>query len=77
MVISDFKAWADWVALYPETISFVNIVPPDGFLAGYRVTSRGFPVVQAVIEPLGIVLAGFGVVFAGGAVKRTKEQSYS
>lgn len=57
-VISSVKAWSDFIASYPRRPSVLTpIVPPAGFLEGYRVTGNGFPVVKAVLIPFGIVVA--------------------
>ena len=68
-VITDIDAWYDFIAQYPRQASvFDAIVPPEGFLAGYRVTVDGFPVVWAVLWPLGVVAAcaALTALHAGG-----------
>lgn len=56
-MITNIQRWADWIETYPSLDFSHAISAPDGFLEGYRITADGFPVVQALLEPLGIVAA--------------------
>ncbi|KAK3370636.1 hypothetical protein B0H63DRAFT_487339, partial [Podospora didyma] len=57
-IISSSSQWASFISEYPTpTDIFTSIVPPNGFLPAYRVAVGGFPVVRAVLEPFGVVLA--------------------
>ncbi|KAF2187522.1 hypothetical protein K469DRAFT_685985 [Zopfia rhizophila CBS 207.26] len=56
-VVTDILRWFTWIDTYPTLGPTQRITALDGFLVGYRMTVDGFPVVQAVLEPLGIVLA--------------------
>lgn len=57
-VINSFLAWTKFIDAYPKRATvFQSIVPPDGFLEGYRITANGFPVAKAVLVPFGIVVA--------------------
>ena len=72
-VVTDFEPWGRFFLSYPETTSVRDeIVPPDGFLQGYRITADGFPIAQAVIEPFGVVLAIAGVVLAATVEMRER-----
>jgi hypothetical protein len=57
-VVADENRWLDWIVLFDyDDASYTYSSPGDIFLEGYRSTVTGFPVVQALFEPLGIVLA--------------------
>lgn len=66
-VVSDFSRFINWsdTFTYEKTVyGFDSIVGGgDGFVEGWRVAVDGFPIIQAVFEPLGIVLACVGVVW--------------
>lgn len=61
-VITNIQHWADWIETYPSLDFSHSILAPDGFLEGYRITADGFPVVQALFEPLGVVAACTAIV---------------
>lgn len=69
-VVTDTTAWANWARSY----LFAESVSPDGFLEGYRTTVHGFPVVQAVLEPLGVVLTCAAVIFLMRAENKKPRQ---
>ena len=72
-VIRSLTQWASFIATYESTDVLQPIVAPDGFLPAYRVAVDGFPVVRAVLEPLGIVLACACAVYVARAeAKRAK-----
>jgi hypothetical protein len=50
-VVTDYSRWEEW-----DEVNALN-EPFDGFLNGYRETVNGFSVVQAVFEPLGLIVA--------------------
>lgn len=54
--------WDAFVASYTSLNIVQSIIIPDGFLRGYRTTVNGFPVVQAVLEFLGVILACAAIV---------------
>lgn len=59
-VVNTLKQWQDWIETYPEgdlLDVFATYSPPKDFLKGYRLLVTGFPIVQAVIEQIGIVVA--------------------
>jgi hypothetical protein len=71
-VINDLFAWSRFFSRYLEQERvFDSIIPPSGFLAGYRITITGFPVVQAILVPLGIVMAAASVAYL--ALQEAKE----
>ncbi|KAK4211622.1 hypothetical protein QBC37DRAFT_389539 [Rhypophila decipiens] len=65
-VITEAGNWFDFILSYGETepdyYGLTDYIPPEGFLTGYRTTVDGFPVVQAVLWPLGVVLACIAAV---------------
>lgn len=71
-VVTNIRASVNWFDLYPTTVGISDIIIPDGFLEGYRVTVDGFLVMQVVLEPLGIVLACAAIVFLAGPEGNTK-----
>src|SRR5687767_14254627 len=64
-IVTDVDQWEKFIDSYPPNELPDPIVPPDSFLQGYRQTVDGFPVVQAVIEPLGVVFAAAALVVLG------------
>jgi hypothetical protein len=49
----------------------IRIMPAPGFSEGYRTTVNGFPIAQALLEPLGVVVACAMVVLC---IRRRKVQ---
>ena len=70
-VVTDFSRWVDWDEANPGREA--GDAPMVGFLRGYRTTVNGFPIAQAVIEMLGIVVSCAAVVLLLSA--RNKETS--
>lgn len=61
-IVSDFTRWLVWADTFEFDDNMIIQGGGGGFLEGYRTTVTGFPVVQAVFEPLGVVLACLGMV---------------
>jgi hypothetical protein len=53
----------DWARTFDFNDNLVIQGGGGGFLQGYRTTVDGFPIIQALFEPLGVVLACAGMVF--------------
>lgn len=63
-VVTNDSRWLEW---FDEVVgNFYTVPRPDTWLHGYRVTARGFPVVEAVVEAAGKVLAYVGYGAGGG-----------
>lgn len=63
-IVADPQHWLAWYYTFNlnekgYTYSRVD----DGFVEGYRTTVDEFPVVQAVFEPLGVVMAAAMVIW--------------
>lgn len=73
-VITDSAQWFAFIFDYDQEEDpagfFPDYIPPDGFLPKYRVTADGFPVVQAVIQPLGVVVACASDVWSDRAERK-------
>ena len=68
MMMTSFEQWGRFFLEYPGRDGPLDdVVPPDGFLPGYRTTAMGFPIIQAFFEPFGVILAITGVVLVGMA----------
>jgi hypothetical protein len=61
---------------YQEMGQF-NFVPGDGYLDGYRTPVNGFPVVQALIEPLGTLVACIALAYLLLARKKSEELTFA
>lgn len=62
-VITDQSKWIAFIAQYPNIDFLKKIIIPEGFLKGYRTTVNGFPVVQAVLEFLGVIIACTAITY--------------
>ena len=72
-VVTDTAQWYAFIFGYDQEedgFGFPDYIPPDGFLPKYRFTVDGYPVVQAVIQPLGIVVACAAAVYSGWAERK-------
>ncbi|KAF2871935.1 hypothetical protein BDV95DRAFT_570954 [Massariosphaeria phaeospora] len=56
-IFNDFSRWVDWIDTYTYDENLIPITVGTGFVEGYRTTVNGFPIVEALLQPLGIVLA--------------------
>lgn len=74
-VVTSFSQWDSFVAGYEATSALFDYIAPPGFLPAYRVTVDGFPVVRAVLEPFGIVLACAAIVVLVRAEARDRQAS--
>jgi len=55
--------WLEWVETYTLNSRTALYSNGDGsFLRGYHKTANGFPIIQALFEPLGIVIAASAIV---------------
>ncbi|CAI4213240.1 unnamed protein product [Parascedosporium putredinis] len=62
-VITDLGKWNAFIAQYSNLDFLKKIIIPEGFLKGYRTTVNGFPVVQAVLEFLGVIIACTAITY--------------
>jgi len=69
-VVTDPAQWFAFIFEYEreeDGFGIPDYLPPDGFLPKYRVAVDGFLLVQAIIQPLGIVVACAAAVYSGRA----------
>ncbi|KAF2004459.1 hypothetical protein P154DRAFT_519329, partial [Amniculicola lignicola CBS 123094] len=81
-VVSNTDKWVEWIVEYFPNYDPLNWTPdvvpqiPEKFLEGYRLTANGFPIAQALLEPLGIVLAAAAVVYVAVVRERRANTTY-
>jgi hypothetical protein len=68
-VVTDFDRWNEWDLANSQLEAGDG--PMEGFLRGYRTTVNGFPIAQAIIETLGLVVACAAIVLL--LIARRKE----
>lgn len=75
-VVTSEREWRLWLETGANEDAEVGQLM-TGFLPGYRKTINGFPVVQAVILPLGVVIACVAMFFFKQAENKAVEHAGS
>lgn len=76
-IVADFRRWVTWIDEFTFDAEGVFILSgAEGFLEGYRTTVQGFPIIQALFEPLGIVLACAAMVMWWRAKNKSERVTY-
>lgn len=70
-IITNPDLWEDWLGYFPDTNTLSEYVRmPSDWLPGYRTTLGAFPVLQALFEQIGPVVACVLVVLSMAAERR-------
>ncbi|ATY66546.1 hypothetical protein A9K55_000680 [Cordyceps militaris] len=70
-IITNPELWEDWLSYFPDTNTLSEYVRmPSDWLPGYRTTLGAFPVLQALFEQIGPVVACVLVVLSMAAERR-------
>lgn len=79
MVLRDEDKWKAWMSAFRSSNNVYGLdegeYAPSSFISGYRATVEGFPVIQAFLEPMGIILACASLVLANRAKGKLVEKS--
>lgn len=70
-VVSDLGNWNVWI-LNDNGANYESMDPsnPNVFLAGYRKTVKGFSIVDGILGPLPVLIAGLGLLLVGRSLRR-------